>query len=639
MHDGDKPNADAPAGTVGALQDKLKAVFAASAPDSTPKGDREGGDADAHSHKTANPHKTGMAGNTPHAEPLVDTDASIEHNAAPPLPWAIYVSSFFINLLALALPLVILQVYDRILPNEATATLSLLAIGLCGVLVLDTAMKIARAHMVGWVTAHHEYRISMEAVTRILNARSVDLEAEAPSVHLDRLNALDAMREFYGGQSRLLLLDLPFVFIFLGLMAFIGGYIVIVPIVLFLLLGSISIKRGGVLRAVLQSRSQHDDRRYDFIIESLVGIETIKTMAMEPQILRRFERLQKIGANASHDTILLGNEVQIIGVLFSNLAMICVVTVGAFMVIHGQLTMGTLAACTLLSGRTIQPLLKGLGLWTQLQRLSVARDQITKLFAVDAAATKGGETIEQLDGSIKISGVSFAYGPDTPLVLKNVSLDLEPGEIIGLRGGDGSGKSTVIKMIQGEVRPTTGDVRLGEYDPSRISRSSMHDWVAYVPKDTAIFRGTIMENITLFRGGEIIDCAREAAQAIGLESDIHRLPAGYDMMLSEGITEELPAGMMQRIVICRALARRPKILLFDEANTSLDARSDALLRQGLERLKGRTTVLLVSLRPSMLRIADRVYSLLDGQFYDVTVEYSPSASNSTAPASKALEAS
>ena len=639
MHDGDKPNADAPAGTVGALQDKLKAVFAASAPDSTPKGDRESDAADAHSQKPANPHKTEMAENRPHAGVLVDTDADIEHNSAPPLPWAIYVSSFFINLLALALPLVILQVYDRILPNEATATLSLLAIGLCGVLVLDTAMKIARAHMVGWVTAHHEYRISMEAVTRILNARSVDLEAEAPSVHLDRLNALDAMREFYGGQSRLLLLDLPFVFIFLGLMAFIGGYIVIVPIVLFLLLGSISIKRGGVLRAVLQSRSQHDDRRYDFIIESLVGIETIKTMAMEPQILRRFERLQKIGANASHDTILLGNEVQIIGVLFSNLAMICVVTVGAFMVIHGQLTMGTLAACTLLSGRTIQPLLKGLGLWTQLQRLSVARDQITKLFAVDAAATKGGETIEQLDGSIKISGVTFAYGPDTPLVLKNVSLDVAPGEIIGLRGGDGSGKSTVIKMIQGEVRPTTGDVRLGEYDPSRISRTSMHDWVAYVPKDAAIFRGTIMENITMFRGGEIIDYAREAAQAIGLESDIHRLPAGYDMVLSEGITEELPAGMMQRIVICRALARRPKILLFDEANTSLDARSDALLRQGLERLKGRTTVLLVSLRPSMLRIADRVYSLLDGQFYDVTVEYSPGASNSTAPASKALEAS
>ncbi len=555
-----------------------------------------------------------------------------DHTSAPSLPIAIYISSFFINLLALALPLVILQVYDRILPNQATATLSLLAVGLVGVLVVDTAMKIARAYMVGWVTAHHEYCVSMEAVTRMLNTSSSQIEADAPSVHLDRLHAIDAMREFYGGQSRLLLLDLPFVLIFLGLMAFIGGYIVIVPIVLFLLLGSISVIRGNALRAVLQNRAEHDDRRYDFIIESLIGIETIKTMAMEPQIQRRFERLQKIGATASHDTILLGNEVQIVGTLFSNLAMIFVVTVGAFMVIHGQLTMGTLAACTLLSGRTIQPLLKGLGLWTQMQRLAVARERITKLFDIKTLDRKPTVSIAQLDGAITISGVSFAYGPDKSLILKNVNLDVAPGEMIGLRGGDGSGKSTLINLIRGELQPTTGQILLDTLDPSLVERSSIGDWMAYVPKDAAMFHGTILENITMFRGGEAIDNAREAAQLIGLEADIHRLPAGYDMVLSEGITEELPTGLMQRIVIARALARKPKILLFDEANTSLDSGSDALLRQGLEQLRGHTTVLLVSLRPSMLRMASRVFSLLDGQLYDVTVEYQQNASATWEPA-------
>lgn len=567
-----------------------------------------------------------------------------DHTAAPRLPRAIYVSSFFINFLALALPLVILQVYDRILPNQATETLTLLVLGLVGVLILDTAMKIARAYMVGWVTARHEYSVANDAVLRILNTPSAKMESDAPSVHLDRINALDAMREFYGGQSRLLLLDLPFVFIFLGLMALIGGYIVIVPIVLFLVLGAVSIARGSVLRKVLQTRAQHDDRRYDFIIESLIGVETVKALAMEPQIQRRFERLQKIGASASHDTILLGNEVQIIGVLFSNMAMICVVTVGAFMVIHGQLTMGTLAACTLLSGRTIQPLLKGLGLWTQLQRLSVARERIAKLFENRVSDRNAGKAISNLHGAVSLSEVSFSYGPDKPLILKNLNLDIPPGEMIGLRGGDGSGKSTLMKLIRGELQPTSGQVRLDGYDPAQVERASVADWLAYVPKDASIFRGTILENITMFRGGQAIDDAREAAQMIGLEADIHRLPAGYDMVLSEGITEELPAGLIQRIIIARALARKPKVLLFDEANTSLDGRSDALLRQGLEQIMGDTTILLVSLRPSLLRMASRVYSLLDGQLYDVTVEYKqtvtqPPASTSPSAAAPAMEAS
>ena len=567
-----------------------------------------------------------------------------DHTAAPRLPRAIYVSSFFINFLALALPLVILQVYDRILPNQATETLTILVLGLVGVLILDTAMKIARAYMVGWVTARHEYSVSNEAVSRILNTPSAKMESDAPSVHLDRINALDAMREFYGGQSRLLLLDLPFVFVFLGLMGLIGGYIVIVPIVLFLVLGAVSIIRGSVLRQVLETRAQHDDRRYDFIIESLVGVETVKALAMEPQIQRRFERLQKIGASASHDTILLGNEVQIIGVLFSNMAMICVVTVGAFMVIHGQLTMGTLAACTLLSGRTIQPLLKGLGLWTQLQRLSVARERIAKLFENRVVDKHAGNAISGLDGAVSLTGVSFSYGPDKPLILKNINLDIAPGEMIGLRGGDGSGKSTLLKLIRGELQPTAGQVRIDHFDPALVERASISDWLAYVPKDASIFRGTILENITMFRSGEAIDNAREAAQMIGLEADIHRLPAGYDMVLSEGITEELPAGLIQRIVIARALARKPKILLFDEGNASLDSRSDALLRQGFEQIMGDTTILLASLRPSMLRMASKVYSVLDGQLYDVTVEYQqtaavPAAGDTPVASPPAMEAS
>lgn len=559
---------------------------------------------------------------------------------APALPATIYISSFFINLLGLALPMVILQVYDRILPNQATATLSLLIAGLVGVLILDTAMKIARAYLVGWTTAYHEYGVFTEAVRRLLDTPSRVVEGTSPSVHIDRFNALDIMREFYGGQSRLLLLDLPFVLVFLALIAFVGGYLVFVPIVLFLTLGSITITRGIALRKILKSRAQNDDRRYDFIIESLTGIHTLKTMAMEPQFQRRFERLQKIGATASHDTIHLSNIAQIVGNLFSSLTMICTVTVGAYMVIHGSLTMGSLAACTLLSGRTIQPLLKGLGLWTQIQSISVARERVSKLFEQEAPEESKAEALEKLDGAISIKGLSFGYGPDAPLVLKNINLEVAPGEMIGLRGGDGSGKSTLIKLLRGEFEPTAGTVRLDDHAPSGVQRSSLAELTAYVPQQPSIIQGTILQNITMYRGGDAIDAAREAAQSIGLEPDIHRLPSGYDTVLSEGIAEDLPAGMMQRIVIARALARKPKLLLFDEGNSSLDAGSDAHLREGLEKLKGQTTVILVSLRPSLLRMATNVYSLQDGMLYNVTAEYADeSAAQAAPPMPQVLDAS
>jgi len=562
-----------------------------------------------------------------------DSDAELPSDA-PELPAAVYLSSLFINLMGLALPMVMLQVYDRILPNQATETLLMLVLGMAGVMILDTAMKIARAYMVGWVTARHQFAVMTDAIERILNAPSALMERDPPSVHLDSISALDTMREFYGGQSRLLLLDLPFVFIFLGLIGFIGGPLILVPLAVIAVLGYISIQRGVELRKVLEIRASHDDRRYDFIIESLLGIHTIKSMAMEPQLQRRFERLQRVGAAASHDTIFLGNQAQIVGNLFSNLTMIGVVTVGAYMVIQGNLTMGTLAACSLLAGRTVQPLLRGLGLWTQIQTISIARSRIDGLFELPPATPETQSIPDNPEGRIDITDMSYAYGPDKPFVLKDLNLNIAAGEIIGLRGGDGSGKSTLIQLLRGELTPMTGQVRIDGHDAAGALRPAIADWMATAPQKVSLFRGTILDNITMFRTGPMIDQAREACRLIGLEDDIHRLASGYDTPVSEGITDELPAGMMQRIVIARALARKPKILLFDEGNSSLDARSDRLLREGLIALKGTMTVLLVTQRPSLLRIADRIFALEKGQLRDAMADYvEPThAQPATAPA-------
>ena len=543
-----------------------------------------------------------------------DWDSDAKKLPVAPIHSAVLVSTIFINLLALALPLVVLQVYDRIIPNQAFDTFALLLIGLAVVLLLDGIMRVARAYLIGWAGVGFENEVAVESVERILYTPSHAIEQEPPGIHIDRLNAIDALRDFYGGQSRLLLIDLPFVLVFLGLVAIIGGWIVVVPLVMFATLAFVTLVCGKRLREVLEQRAEQDDRRYDFIIETLNGIQTIKTMAMEPQIQRRFERLQKAGVEASYKTIALGNLAQNFGNLFSSLTMISVVSVGAYLIINGSLTIGTLAACTLLSGRSVQPVLRGLGLWTQLQGLSIAKDRLQGLYDLPEKkqSSSSSETVE-CTGDIQLRNLTYYYNSDEKPAINNISLDIPSGGMIGLRGGDRCGKSTLVRLIKGDMAPTSGTVKIDGREINSRAWEQISGAIAYVPQYSEIFTGTILQNIAMFKTGEAIDAAREAARLLGLEADIHRLPEGYDTQLSEGISDELPMGMMQRITIARSIARNPKILLFDEANSSLDGTADRLLREALCKLKGNVTIVLVSHRPSLLRLCDHIYELDRGE--------------------------
>lgn len=549
----------------------------------------------------------------------------------PRLGWPIWTASLAINVLALGLPLVILQVYDRILPNEALGTFALLLIGLAGVLALDTTLKIARAQVAGWSAAQFEHRAATELVGRFLHASPADIERAPPGVHLDRLQAIDTLREFYGGQSRLLLVDVPFLFVFLGLIWIIGGLVVLVPVAMIGVLAVVSLLAGRALKAQLERRSELDDRRYSFIIEALSGIQTIKSMAMEPQMQRRYERLQRTGAASAYRSIALGNAVQTVGGVISNLTMILIVSAGALLVIDGAMSIGGLAACTLLGGRTLQPLLRGMSVWTQLQSLGVARDRVAELHEMEPAPAEPPQRIERLTPEVAFRDVTFRYEAGRPALLDRFSLIVKPGEMLAVTGSEGDGKSTLLKLVMGEIAPEAGEVTIGGYAAAGDRRNDLALDIAYVPATATLFSGTILENLTMFRGGDAIDRAREAARMIGLEEDIHSLPEGYDTQVSQGIADELPGGMQQRIVIARSLARDARVLLFDEANAGLDRRADAKLIDALATLKGEVTIIAISHRPSLIRMADRVVSIHKGRAR-LRHDFAPQAPAPAAPA-------
>lgn len=529
------------------------------------------------------------------------------------LPRSTIVSSFLINVLGLALPLVMLQIYDRILANQSVATLGYLMLGLATAISIEACLKVTRAYLMSWSATKQNFLSNLDAVNRAVYAPPDKFEKEPSNVWMDRFESLDQFNAFSAGQSRLIMLDLPFVAIYLTVIFLVAGPLGFVLMGMIALFVAVIVLRAKALRRVLAERSEHNSRRDDFISETLQGIESVKSMAMEPQMQRRFERLQQTNSAISHRNMSLSNELQTYSQLIANVVLIATVTAGAVMAIHGLLSVGTLACCTLLTSRVMQPVMRGIQVLMELESAQLARENASALFELPDVISDHDDAEEPWRGEISLANATYAYeGAETP-ALQRVYLHALPGEIIGLRGEHASGKSTLIKLISGELAPTAGICQIDGRDAHTMSHAEMSRNMVYVSQDSAIFEGTIMDNITMFRSGpQRIKSARQAARLIALEDDIHRMPQGYDTPIGQGIAEALPRGMVQRITIARALALEPAILLFDEANSMLDMRSDAALKDGLMRLKGHLTVLLISNRPSLLAIADKRFELKNG---------------------------
>ncbi len=531
------------------------------------------------------------------------------------LPRSVLLASLFVNVLGLALPLTILQVYDRILPHRSTDTLLLLSLGLLGVFAVEALLKIARSYVMGWSAVKQGYRAEMGALIRHLKARQGEVDRTPAALWMDAFDAVGELNAFHGGNARLIIVDLPMAAVFLIVTALVGGFLVLVPIALIAGFGCFAALKSKDLQTVLSHRTDQDNKRYDFLVECLEGIHTIKGLAMEPQMQRRFERLQKSSSMASYDTISMGNKLQTIGSLFANSTMILVVSVGATMVMYGDLSIGSLACCSLLSGRLIQPVLRGIGVWTELQNIELAQTRAKRFDDLDVLGAAAAEAQADMRGEIVFSHAGYRQEGVRKLHFEDISLEIGTGEMIGLRGEKDSGCTTFARLIIGDAVPTSGAVTIDGLDASGAHRAALRRRISYVAADAVSFKGTILENISMFGAGEKLEAARGAARLIGLEEDIHRLPNGYDTPLAQGVSDTFSSGFMQRIAIARAVAQEPKILILDEANTLLDMRSDALLREGLTQLKGEVTSVLISNRPSLLQISDRVFELREGRLH------------------------
>ena len=529
------------------------------------------------------------------------------------------VATVFINILGLALPLALFQIFDRVIPEKDASRLFWLIIGVGGALALDALIRVGRSYVCGWMGARLEHQTGCNAIKRLFGADTIDFEKRGAGAYLERLNGLGALGDFYAGPAVAAFFDLPFGALYLVAILYLAGPLVLVPIFLIAVF-SLSALMLRKLRGALNTRMQADDRRFGFIIEVLGGIHTVKGLGMEQQMLRRFERLQESSAEADYLVSRHKGTATGAGALLSSLVVFAVAGFGAIEVIDGNLTIGGLVAVILLAGRAVQPLDIAAGAWTRYQDMKLVRERLSDIFDMPVEKSSGLMTLAPIKGSLDFEGLTFSYGKgkdgeDLPPVFQDVDLHVEPGQTIGIVGPSASGKTTLLSLMMGLFTPTSGVVRIDGFNIRECETSNIHHQVAYLPQEAVMFSGTFLENLTMFREDRAED-ALGIARLLGLDNVVANLPQGYDAVIGVGAEDKLPRGTRQRIAIARAMVDKPRILLFDEANSFIDGPGDAMLLDLMAKLKGRVTTIMVTQRPSMLRLADRILEIRDDALFE-----------------------
>lgn len=512
-------------------------------------------------------------------------------------------SSLVINILALAFPLVLLQVYDRILPNESINTLFLLVVLVIIIVIIESFLKITRSIIIAWSDTRYDYKTSEQLFKSIVESDLTELSKHASGEYLERMRAVQDLKNYYGNQALTGLLDLPFVLIFLWLVAFLGGWLIVVPVGMLIILFLSIINIGLELEDEIHDKQNKNDRRMNFLVEIFSGIHTIKALALEPFMLRRYERLQDQTSETNYKLSLLNSKIQNSMIIISQMSVIFTVAFGAMFVIQGNLTIGGLAACTLLSSRVLQPVSRSIGLWHRFKSITQAEDSISSIFALkqDKRAIKIKDENMQIEGNYHLEDVSFSYNQIE--LFKSISFEIKQGDTVAILGNNLSGKSTLLMMLAGLTYPTEGKIKLDGQSIFNYSSEILAEKISYLPQSSSIFSGTVLDNITMFRP-ELNDKAIKTAEEIGLDVIINRLPQGFETVLGESIAELLPSGVNQLITIARGLIIDPKIILFDEANATLDLQSDQKINNVLLSYKGKSTIIMATHRPSLIKNAN-----------------------------------
>lgn len=522
------------------------------------------------------------------------------------------VSSAVINILALAIPVTLMQVYDRIILNKAIPTLSWLLIGCIVAILLDTVIRIARSYVSAWAAARFEHLLSLKAIGNILQSSLESFTSVAVGTHIERLNSINTLRGYYAGQIFQVALDLPFAALYLIAIWYIAGTLFVVPVlVAAVFIGVVSLFKKRYERERFDNY-EIDTHKYNSVIDMLSGIHTIKSLTIEEQMLRRYETVQDEITVSNMSLGMTESLFSTVSGLFSQLAMFAVIFAGGSLVIAGSLTIGGLTACVMLVGRFMQPVQQAGSFWLKLSDAKIASDHVDKIIGLTSEKTDTSRRFpDDIDGNLSLMNVTFRYGDTGTAIARDLSLDIRANSYVCIRGNGRSGTTTLLYLMLGILRPQSGSVSVDDYDISGSDYGDLSDLMEYLPDKGMLFKGTILDNITMFRP-ELNTEALDASTVLGLDGFVSELHLGYNTLVDINAVNTMPSMVVHLISIARALVKRPRILLLDKTSAAMDQDTKKAFDSVLDHLAGKCTIVHVVDARQRVENADAIYELADG---------------------------
>jgi len=547
---------------------------------------------------------------TPQADPAADPDSEAQARQSRKFGFSWFVpellkhkklwqevllASLVIQLIALATPLFTQAIIDKVVVHRTESTLIVIAIGMLVFMVFSAALSWLRQYLVLHTGNRVDAVLGSSVFERLFKLPPLYFQHRPTGVIAARLHGVETIREFIASAAVTLVLDFPFLLIFVAIMFYYSVTLTLIVLAILAVIVGLSLVVAPLFQARLQEQFQMGARNQAFLTEYVVGLETVKSLQLEPQLNSKYSGYLASYLQAGFATKQLANTYNTASNLLEQLMSLLILGIGAYTVMHSkEFTIGMLVAFQMFSGRLLQPMLRLVGLWQQFQQASLS---VARLGDLMNAPIEPYSVIPARDtarkGEIQIHDIAFKYAEHLPLVYENLSLNVKPGQMIGIMGPSGCGKSTLAKLLQGFYQPSAGRILIDGIDIRYLSANELRSHFGVVPQETMLFSGTIYDNLQMASPNATFEQITAACKMAEIHSVIEAQPQGYQTEIGER-GAGLSGGQKQRIAIARALLKRPSILVFDEATSALDGPTAEHFAQTINALKGKVTMLFIT---------------------------------------------
>jgi subfamily B ATP-binding cassette protein HlyB/CyaB len=529
----------------------------------------------------------------------------------------VLIASFFIQILALISPIFFQIVIDKVLVHNGLTTLEVLAVGFLAVSIFDVAIGGLRTYLFSHTTSRVDAELGSRLFSHLTHLPMAYFQTRRVGDSVARVRELETIREFLTSSALTVVLDLFFAIVFLAVMFVYSPWLLLIVLITLPLYALILSAISPILRRQLDEKFARGAENQAFLVEAVSGIETIKASAVEPHMQQRWERQIAGYIQSGFRAAMLANWGRQGIELVQKLGTVALLYFGARLVISGELTVGELVAFNMLAGQVSGPILRLAQLVQDFQQTRIAIDRLGDILNTPAEPKMSASraSLPSIEGRISFEGASFRYRPDGPEILREIDLDIRPGEMLGVVGPSGSGKSTLTKLVQRLHTPERGRVLVDGVDLAMVDPAWLRRQVGVVLQENILFNRTVRENIALADPALSMERVVEAAKLAGAHDFILELPEAYDTAIDER-GANLSGGQRQRIAIARALAIDPAILILDEATSALDAESEEIIQKNLAAIAKNRTLIIIAHRLSAVRAADRIITLEKGKIVE-----------------------